>query len=119
MTRRRRTTPRPVGVPREASLEGLGEEVLGVHWFRIELDVEESKEKEVSYEWEKLNENRLLWMLVKQDVTEEEFPEFCENISKHCLDPLAYPYFHVEGEIESKSILYLLKKAPFDVMDSD
>merc|ERR1711881_159352 len=34
------------------------------------------------------------------------------------LEPLAYTHFNAEGEIEFKSILYLPKKAPFDMMDN-
>merc|ERR1711972_175783 len=54
----------------------------------------------------------------KEDVTEEEYNEFYKSISKNYLDPLAYTHFNAEGEIEFKSILYLPKKAPFDMMDS-
>lgn len=39
-------------------------------------------------------------------------------ISQDYLDPLAYTHFNAEGEIEFKSILYLPKKAPFDMMDN-
>jgi len=45
------------------------------------MDVEVPKESEVSYEWEELHVHCLLWTLVQQDVTEVEFPAFCENIS--------------------------------------
>merc|ERR1711979_63137 len=41
-----------------------------------------------------------------------------KSISKDYLDPLAYTHFNAEGEIEFKSILYLPKKAPFDMMDN-
>merc|ERR1712078_634976 len=34
------------------------------------------------------------------------------------LDPLAYTHFNAEGEIEFKSILFLPKKAPFDMIDN-
>merc|ERR1712156_1275459 len=44
--------------------------------------------------------------------------EFYKSISKDYLDPLAYTHFNAEGEIEFKSILYLPKKAPFDMMDN-
>jgi len=51
-------------------------------------------------------------------VTEEEYNEFYKGISKDYLDPLAYTHFNAEGEIEFKSILFLPKKAPFDMMDN-
>merc|ERR1712003_406402 len=54
----------------------------------------------------------------KEDVTEEEYTEFYKSISKDYLDPLAYTHFNAEGEIEFKSILFLPKKAPFDMMDN-
>merc|ERR1711959_363644 len=54
----------------------------------------------------------------KEDVTEEEYNEFYKSISKDYLDPLAYTHFNAEGEIEFKSILFLPKKAPMDVMDN-
>merc|ERR1712007_345718 len=40
------------------------------------------------------------------------------GISKDYLDPLAYTHFNAEGEIEFKSILFLPKKAPFDMGDN-
>merc|ERR1711881_212820 len=43
---------------------------------------------------------------------------FYKGISKDYLDPLAYTHFNAEGEIEFKSILFLPKKAPFDIMDN-
>jgi len=49
---------------------------------------------------------------------EEEYNEFYKSISKDYLDPLAYTHFNAEGEIEFKSILFLPKKAPFDMMDN-
>merc|ERR1712167_202697 len=46
------------------------------------------------------------------------YNEFYKSISKDYLDPLAYTHFNAEGEIEFKSILFLPKKAPFDMMDN-
>merc|ERR1712014_63827 len=46
------------------------------------------------------------------------YNEFYKGISKDYLDPLAYTHFNAEGEIEFKSILFLPKKAPFDMMDN-
>merc|ERR1712070_900001 len=50
--------------------------------------------------------------------TKEEYTDFYKGISKDYLDPLAYTHFNAEGEIEFKSILFLPKKAPFDMMDN-
>merc|ERR1712157_156793 len=47
-----------------------------------------------------------------------EYNEFYKSISKDYLDPLAYTHFNAEGEIEFKSILFLPKKAPMDMMDN-
>jgi len=82
---------------------------------------EEEKEKKPTkktvYEWEQVNTQKAIWLRAKEDVTEEEYREFYKSISKDHLDPLAYIHFNAEGEIEFKSVLYLPKKAPFDMMD--
>merc|ERR1712113_1297871 len=74
--------------------------------------------KKTVYEWEQVNTQKAIWLRSKEDVTEEEYNEFYKSISKDYLDPLAYTHFNAEGEIEFKSILYLPKKAPFDMMDN-
>jgi len=91
----------------------------------VEAKDEEEKEKKKTeptkktvYEWEQVNTQKAIWMRAKEDVTEEEYTEFYKSISKDYLDPLAYTHFNAEGEIEFKSILFLPKKAPFDMMDN-
>merc|ERR1712160_150634 len=74
--------------------------------------------KKTVFEWEQVNTQKAIWLRSKEDVTEEEYNEFYKSISKDYLDPLAYTHFNAEGEIEFKSILYLPKKAPFDMMDN-
>merc|ERR1712032_1332185 len=85
-----------------------------------EKDEEEKKKptKKTVYEWEQVNTQKAIWLRAKEEVTEEEYTEFYKSISKDYLDPLAYTHFNAEGEIEFKSILYLPKKAPFDMMDN-
>merc|ERR1711974_141829 len=90
----------------------------------VETKDDEEKEKEKKptkktvYEWEQVNTQKAIWLRAKEDVTEEEYTEFYKSISKDYLDPLAYTHFNAEGEIEFKSILFLPKKAPFDMMDN-
>merc|ERR1712190_177394 len=82
---------------------------------------EEKKDKPTKktvFEWEQVNTQKAIWLRAKEDVTEEEYTEFYKSISKDYLDPLAYTHFNAEGEIEFKSILFLPKKAPFDMMDN-
>merc|ERR1712127_27457 len=87
-------------------------------------DEEEKEEKKKApkkttvYEWEQVNTQKAIWLRAKEDVTEEEYTEFYKSISKDYLDPLAYTHFNAEGEIEFKPILFLPKKAPFDMMDN-
>merc|ERR1712232_1229557 len=86
-----------------------------------EKEEEEEKKaptKKTVYEWEQVNTQKAIWLRAKEDVTEEEYNEFYKSISKDYLDPLAYTHFNAEGEIEFKSILFLPKKAPFDMMDN-
>merc|ERR1711913_275974 len=86
-----------------------------------EKEEEEKKEtpkKKTVFEWEQVNTQKAIWLRAKEDVTEEEYNEFYKSISKDYLDPLAYTHFNAEGEIEFKSILFLPKKAPMDMMDN-
>merc|ERR1712194_534270 len=82
-------------------------------------DEEEKKpKKKTVFEWEQVNTQKAIWLRAKEDVTEEEYNEFYKSISKDYLDPLSYTHFNAEGEIEFKSILFIPKKAPFDMMDN-
>merc|ERR1712050_423648 len=83
-----------------------------------EEEKKKTPKKKTVYEWEQVNTQKAIWLRAKEDVTEEEYTEFYKSISKDYLDPLAYTHFNAEGEIEFKSILFLPKKAPFDMMDN-
>merc|ERR1711934_519197 len=83
-----------------------------------EEEEEKKPKKKTVFEWEQVNTQKAIWLRAKEDVTEEEYNEFYKGISKDYLDPLAYTHFNAEGEIEFKSVLYLPKKAPFDMMDN-
>merc|ERR1712139_467733 len=83
-----------------------------------EEEEDQKPKKKTVFEWEQVNTQKAIWLRNKEDVTEEEYNEFYKSISKDYLDPLAYTHFNAEGEIEFKSILFLPKKAPFDMMDN-
>nr|WHU24049.1 heat shock protein 90 [Dinophyceae sp.] len=83
-----------------------------------EGEEKKAPKKKTVYGWEQVNTQKAIWLRAREDVTEEEYNEFYKSISKDYLDPLAYTHFNAEGEIEFKSILFLPKKAPHDMMDN-
>merc|ERR1712166_339806 len=84
-----------------------------------EAEEEEKKpKKKTVYEWEQVNTQKAIWLRAKEDVTEEEYNEFYKSISKDYLEPLASTHFNAEGEIDFKSILFVPKKAPMDMLDN-
>jgi len=83
----------------------------------------EKKEKKAPtkksvFEWEQVNTQKAIWLRNKEDCTDEEYTEFYKSVSKDYLEPLANTHFNAEGEIDFKSILFIPKKAPMDMMDN-
>merc|ERR1712025_363562 len=84
-----------------------------------EDDEEEKKPtKKTVYEWEQVNSQKAIWLRSKEEVTDDEYAEFYKTISKDYLEPLANTHFNAEGEIDFKSILFVPKKAPMDMLDN-
>merc|ERR1712194_373070 len=52
------------------------------------------------------------------DVSDQEYADFYKAVSKDYLEPLASTHFNAEGEIDFKSILFVPKKAPMDMLDN-
>ena len=79
----------------------------------------EDKSKAKALEWEKVNRGTALWMRNKADVTEEEYQEFYKHIAHDYEAPLAYAHNRVEGTNEYTTLLFVPKKAPWDLWDRD
>ncbi|HEY4083627.1 MAG TPA: molecular chaperone HtpG [Burkholderiaceae bacterium] len=70
-------------------------------------------------EWESVNKASALWARSKSEVTPEQYEEFYKQISYDTEAPLAYTQNRVEGRSEYTQLLYIPKKAPFDLWNRD
>jgi molecular chaperone HtpG len=70
-------------------------------------------------EWEPANKAQALWTRSKSDLTDAEYQAFYKQISYDSEAPLAYTHNRVEGRTEYTQLLYVPKKAPFDLWNRD
>ena len=104
----------PIQMRKEVWQEDVSEDVEG------EVDeygaaVSPSGEMVLTDEWETINKASALWTRSSSEIEDEEYTEFYKNISYDFEEPLAWTHNRVEGRVQYTQLLYIPKKAPFDL----
>lgn len=69
----------------------------------------------VTDEWETINKASALWTRTPSEIDDDEYSEFYKTVSYDFDEPLTWTHNRVEGRVQYTQLLYIPKKAPFDL----
>ena len=85
----------------------------------LKNDVEKDNDAENISEWDQVNQATALWTRPRSEITDEEYTEFYKHVAHDFEDPMTWSHHKVEGKTDYTGLLYLPKRAPFDLWNRE